>query len=97
MRAEKGFTLFILNEDVNDTVKIIKWLEDPAALIDGVKHKIKNKNMDILGHILVASIVQPVISLVVKNISGRGVRKAGKAYMNESFSSALSFKHYQDY
>ena len=53
--------------------------------------------MDILGHILVASIVQPVISLVVKNISGRGVRKAGKAYMNESFSSALSFKHYQDY
>ena len=35
MTAGKGFTLFILNEDMN-VIKIIKSLEDSGALIDGV-------------------------------------------------------------
>ena len=35
MTAGKGFTLFILNEDMN-IIKIIKSLEDSGALIDGV-------------------------------------------------------------
>ena len=39
--AGKGFTLFILNEDVNDTIKIIKWLEDLGVIIETVKHEIK--------------------------------------------------------
>ena len=44
-RTGKGFTLFILNEDMNDIIKIIKSLEHSNVLIDGitetVKHKIK--------------------------------------------------------
>ena len=36
VRAGIGFTLFILNEDMNDIIKIIKSLEDSGALIDGV-------------------------------------------------------------
>ena len=35
-RGGKGFTLFILNEDKNDIIKIIKSLEDLGVLIDGV-------------------------------------------------------------
>ena len=31
VRAGKGFTLFVLNEDMNDTVKIIKSLEDAVV------------------------------------------------------------------
>ena len=34
---------------------------------------------------LAASIVQPVISSVVKGISGGGVRRAGREYMNKIF------------
>ena len=49
VRAEKGFTLFISNEDINDTIKIISSLEDSNVLIDGItqiiKPEIKNKNM----------------------------------------------------
>ena len=45
MPAGKGFTLFILNEDMNDIIEIIKSLEDLGVLIDGatetVKHEIK--------------------------------------------------------
>ena len=52
MRAGKGFTLFILNEDRNDIIKIIKPLEDSGVSIDGVpetiKHEIKNEKADTL-------------------------------------------------
>ena len=52
MRAGKGFTLFILNEDMHDIIKIIKSLEDLGVLIDGVtetaKHEMKNKKEDFL-------------------------------------------------
>ena len=41
MRAGKGFILFILNEDINDIIKIIKWQEDLSALIDGVMKLLK--------------------------------------------------------
>ena len=45
VRVERGFTLLISNEDMNDIIKIIKLLEDSGVLIDGVietvKHEIK--------------------------------------------------------
>ena len=43
---------FILNEDRNDIIKIIKPLEDSGVSIDGVpetvKHEIKNEKADTL-------------------------------------------------
>ena len=52
MRARKGFTLFVLNEDMSDIIKIIKSIEDSGILIDGVtetiKHKIKDNKVDFL-------------------------------------------------
>ena len=62
------------------------------VLIDGitetVKHEIKKQESGLLGALLAplaASLVQPEISSVVKVISGRGVRRAGKGYMDKSF------------
>ena len=43
VRAGKGFTLFISNEDMNDIIKIIKSLEDLGVLIDGVTEKVKHE------------------------------------------------------
>ena len=67
--VRKGFTLFILNEDMNDIVKIIKSLEHSGVLMDGVtetvKHEIKKQGGRFLGELLAslaASLVQPVIS-----------------------------------
>ena len=34
VRAGKGFTLFISNQDMNDILKIIKSLEDSGVLIE---------------------------------------------------------------
>ena len=53
VRAGKGFTLFISNEDINNIIKTIKLLEDSGVLIDAVtetvKHKIKKQEADFLG------------------------------------------------
>ena len=42
MRAGKGFPLYILNEDNNDIIKIIKSLEDSGVLIDGITETLKD-------------------------------------------------------
>ena len=64
MRAGKRFTSFILNEDMNDIIKIIKSLQDSSVLINGVtetvKHEIKKRVIGFLGAFippLVASLV----------------------------------------
>ena len=43
VRAGKGFTLFVSNEDMNDIIKIIKPLEDSSVLIDGVTETVNHK------------------------------------------------------
>ena len=47
VRARKGFTLFILYEDIDDIIKIDESLEKSSLLIDGaietVKHEKKKK------------------------------------------------------
>ena len=56
MRAGRGFTLFISNDDMNDFIKIIKLLEDSGVLTDGVtesvKHEIKKQEGGFLGDFL---------------------------------------------
>ena len=41
--------------------------------------------------------MQPVVSSVVKFISGRGVGRAAGRYMDNFFSSTPTFKQYQGY
>ena len=94
-RAGKGFTLFILGEDMNDKIlkwKILKPLENSGVLTDGVTEtandEIKKQEGEFLGALLApfaASLVQPVIASGVKGRSGRGVRRAGRGYMNKTF------------
>ena len=77
---------------MNDIIKIIKSLEDSGILIDGatetVKHEIKKQEGRFFGALLAplaASLVQPVISSVVKGIRKRGARRAGRGYINKKF------------
>ena len=92
VREGKGFTLFISVKYMNDTVKIIKPLEDSIVLLDGVTETVKNeikKEGGFRGALLAplaASLVQPVIFSVIKGISGRGVRRTGTGYMVKNFS-----------
>ena len=77
---------------MNGFIKIIISLEDSSVLIGSitqtVKHEIKNQWCWFLLAFLaplVTSIVQPVISSVVKGISGRGVKIAETGYIDNIF------------
>ena len=90
IRDGKRFYLFILIEDMNDSIKNIKPLKDSGVLIDQVaettKHEIKKQEVGFLGAllaILAVSLVQPLISSAVKGISGRRVVRAGRRYMDK--------------
>ena len=92
VRAGKVFTSFISDEDLNNVIKIIKSLEISGVLIDGVteavKHEVQKQEGGFLGALLAhlaASLVQLVISAVVKGISVRAIRRAEKGYMNKNF------------
>ena len=74
-RAEKGFTLFISNEDMNDIIKVITSLEDSRVLIDGVTETVKveikkqgNGFPGVLLACLAALLIQPAICSIVKGI-----------------------------
>ena len=91
-RAGKGITLFILNEDMNGIIKIIKLLEDSRTLIDRVtetlKHEMKKQEGGFLRALLAplfALLVQPVISSVIKGINGRGFRRSEREYIDKNF------------
>ena len=69
---------------MNDIIEIIESLEDSNVSIDGisetVKHEIRKKEGVILVALLTplaTSLVQLMISSVVKGISGREVRRVG--------------------
>ena len=75
---------------MNDIIKIIESLDYSDSSIDGVtgtvKHKIKKQDGEFLRALLAplaASLVQPVISSIVKGISGRGVGKARRGDMDK--------------
>ena len=91
VRAGKVLTSFISDEDLNDVIKIIKSLENSGVLIDGVteavKHEVEKQEGGFFGALLAhlaASLVQSVISAVVKGISVRAIRRAGKGHMNKN-------------
>ena len=82
--------VFISNKDMIYIIKMIKPLEDTGVLIDAktVKDEIKKQEGGFLRALLAplaASLVQPVISSVVKSISGKGVRRARRGYMDKNF------------
>ena len=81
---------------MNDIIKIIKSLEDSRVLIDevtdAVKHEVIKQEgwflralLATLAAFIVQPIVQPLISSVVKGISGRGVRRAWRGYIDKNF------------
>ena len=81
-----------MDEDINYAIKIIKSWKDSVVLTDGVtktvKHEIKKQKGGFLRALLTplaASIVQAVISSIVKGISEGGVGRVGRRYMNKIF------------
>ena len=85
-RAGRGFALFILNEEMDDIIKIVESLEKSSLLIDDarktLKHKIKKQEDGFLPSIMASiaasliapmasSLTQPVPFSLINSISGK--------------------------
>ena len=84
---------------MNYIINIIKSLEDSNVLIDGITETIKMKQKKQEGEFLpallaplAASLVPPVISSIVKGISGRGIRRPERGYKDENFQFSTILK-----
>ena len=86
LRARKGFTLFILNEDMDNIIRIIKSLEISGVLIDGVT-EIKKQEAGFLATLLApmaASLTATVTSSLIGGFFGKGVMRSGRGVLTVS-------------
>ena len=89
VRAGKGFTFkwrykwYHKNDKIITRFRCVNWQSYWNS--KRWNKKMRNWIFWALLALLVASLQQPVISSVVKGISGRGVRKAGREYINNIF------------
>ena len=92
-RAGKRFILFVLNEDMDDVIKIVKSLGDSGVLVDvstvTIKHKIKKQDAGFLGAMmppiaasligpLAHSLIQPMASSLINAIAGKRATRSEK-------------------
>ena len=85
VRAGKGSTLFILNEDMEHIIKIVDSLEKSGLLFNGVteivKHEIKKQEGRFFGAMMAPIpdwLIAPMVSSMINAITGKGEGKEQK-------------------
>ena len=91
LRSGNHTTLIISNNDVHDFLKIVKSLENSGVLLNGITETVKNEVkkqkggfLSVLLGTLSASLLD---GLLIKNLSGRGVTRAGEGTIRASYGS----------
>ena len=72
MFGSGNMTLMISNEEMNDTMKIVKSLEESGLLIKAVSEKIKNKAKEQKGGFLIVLLDTLGASLLGNLLAGEG-------------------------
>ena len=84
-------TLIISNDDMQDLLKIVKSLEDSGILLDGiteiVKNEVKEQKRGFLSMLLGTLGASLLGDLLTKNLSGRGVIRAGEGIIRAGYGS----------
>ena len=84
-------TLIISNDDMQDLLKIVKSLEDSGILLDGITETVKNEVKEQKGgflSMLLGTLGASLLGdLLTKNLSGRGIIRAGEGSVRASYGS----------
>ena len=87
-------TLIISNDEMDDILKIVKSLEDSGALLKGVSEKIQSEAKEqrevFLSMLLGTLGVSLLGNLLTKNLSGKGVIRAGEWVIRAGYGSKRS-------
>ena len=79
-------TLIISNDEMKDILKIVKSLEDPGLLLEGVSETIKNEAKEQKGGFFSMLLGTLGASLLGNMLTGKGVIRAGKGYRSKRSS-----------
>ena len=71
-------TLIISNKEINDTMKIIKSLEEPGLLIKGISETMKNEAKKQKGGFLGKLLVNLAADLLENILTGKGTITTGE-------------------
>ena len=93
--ASRTTTLIISNEEREDMMKIVKSLEEPGLLVQGIKETIKNETKEQKGVFLPMLLRTIAASLLESALKGKGVR-AGEIVirLGENFFAVPYFKQF---
>ena len=84
-------TLIISNDDMQDLLKIVKSSEDNGILLDRitetVKNEVKEKKGGFLSMLLGTLGASLLGDLLTKNLSGRGIIRAGEGTIRAGYGS----------
>ena len=84
-------TLIISNDDMQHLLKIVKSLEDSGILLDGITETVKNEVKEQKGgflSMLLGTLGASLLGdLLTKNLSGRGVIRAGEGTIRAGYGS----------
>ena len=84
-------TLIISNDEVNDTFKIVKSLENSGLLLKGVsetiQHKAKEQRVGFLSMLLGTLGDSLLGDILSKGLSGKGVLRAGEGTIRAGYGS----------
>ena len=87
-------TLIISNDEMNDILKIVKSLEDSGVLLKGVSETIQNEVKEQRGELLsmlLGTLGASLLGdLLTKNLSGKGVIRAGEEVIRAGYGSKRS-------
>ena len=83
-------TLITFNDDLQDLLQIVKSLEDSGILLDGITETVKNEVKEQTGgflSMLLGTLASLLGDLLTKNLSGRGVIRAGEGTIRAGYGS----------
>ena len=84
-------TLIISNEEMDDILKIVKYLENSGVLLKGVsetiQHEAKEQRGGFLSMLLGTSGASLLGDILSKGLSGKGVIRAGKGTIRAGYGS----------
>ena len=84
-------TLIISNNDMQDLLKIVKLLEDSGILLNGITETVKNEVKEKKGgfvSMLLGTLGASLLGdFLTKNLSGRGVIRAGEGTIRAGYGS----------
>ena len=84
-------TLIISNDEIEDIIKIVKYLEDSGLLLKVVTETVRNEVKEQKGGFLSMLLGSLGASLLGNLLTGRGINRAGKGIVRAGYGNKMDF------